>query len=82
MLIATVPANYTVASIVSERTFKVISQIAVGSLSPILSTRAQVSLLNWHGATVRSGAFDDQNGIFMEYDGSNFIAVQRTNSNL
>ena len=70
--------NYTVASIVSERTFKVISQIAVGSLSPILSTRAQVSLLNWHGATVRSGAFDDQNGIFMEYDGSNFSAVQRT----
>ena len=70
--------NYVVASIVSERTFKVISQIAVGSLTPILSTRAQVSLLYWHGATVRSGAFDDQNGIFMEYDGSNFSAVQRT----
>ena len=70
--------NYTVASIVSERTFKVISQIAPASLTPVLSTRAQVSLLNWHGATVRSGAFDDQNGIFMEYDGTNFSAVQRT----
>ena len=70
--------EYTVASIVTERTFKVVATTGVGSLTPILSTRAQVSLLYWHGATVRSGAFDDQNGIFMEYDGSNFSAVQRT----
>ena len=35
-------------------------------------------MLNWHGATVRSGTFDDQNGIFQEYDGTNFNSVQRT----
>tara|TARA_Y100001954_G_scaffold229108_1_gene274583 strand:+ start:30567 stop:37946 length:7380 start_codon:yes stop_codon:yes gene_type:complete len=70
--------EYTVSAIVSEREFKVIAQTDLGSTTPILSPKAQVSLLYWHGATVRSGAFDDQNGIFMEYDGSNFNAVQRT----
>jgi len=70
--------DYTVSSITSEREFKVIADFKLGSLTPILSARAQVSLLTWHGATVRSGAFDDQNGIFMEYDGENFTCVQRT----
>ena len=70
--------DYTVASVTSERTFKVVALTGLGSLTPVLSARAQVSLLKWHGATVRSGAFDDQNGIFMEYDGENFTCVQRT----
>ena len=50
----------------------------MGSTTAVLSFGAQMSTDKWHGATVRSGAFDDQNGIFMEYDGSNFSAVQRT----
>ena len=70
--------DYTVSAIVSEREFKVIATTDLGSITPILSPKAQVSLLYWHGATVRSGAFDDQNGIFMEYDGANYNAVQRT----
>ena len=70
--------DYTVASIVSERQFKVVADFKLGNTTPTLSPRAQVSLLTWHGATVRSGAFDDQNGIFMEYDGENFTCVQRT----
>jgi len=70
--------DYTVASITSERVFKVVADFKLGALIPTLSARAQVSLLTWHGATVRSGAFDDQNGIFIEYDGANFTCVQRT----
>ena len=70
--------EYSVASITSERTFRVIATTGLGSTTPVLSPRAQVSLLNWHGATVRSGTFDDQNGIFQEYDGTNFNSVQRT----
>ena len=72
--------DYSVSSITDERTFKVIATTGLGSTTPVLSPKAQVSLLNWHGATVRSGAFDDQNGIFMEYDGSNYNAVQRTST--
>jgi len=70
--------EYEVASIVSERVFRVIATTLLGGVNPVLSARSQVSLLNWHGATVRSGTFDDQNGIFQEYDGVNFNAVQRT----
>ena len=39
---------------------------------------AQMSVVAWHGATVRSGIFDDQNGIFWEFDGTNVSANQRT----
>jgi hypothetical protein len=39
---------------------------------------AQMSVVSWHGATVRSGIFDDQNGIFWEYDGTNISVNQRT----
>ena len=37
-----------------------------------------MSVVTWHGATVRAGVFDDQNGIFWEYDGTNVNVVQRT----
>ena len=37
-----------------------------------------MSVVSWHGATVRSGIFDDQNGIFWEYDGTNISVNQRT----
>jgi hypothetical protein len=37
-----------------------------------------MSVVAWHGATVRSGIFDDQNGIFWEFDGTQINVVQRT----
>ena len=33
-----------------------------------------MSLVSWHGATVRAGAFDEQNGMFWQYNG-NTLAV-------
>ena len=32
---------------------------------------------NWSNAKLRTGLFDDQNGMFFEYDGSNIYAVRR-----
>jgi len=70
--------TYTITSIINERSFTVIAQITLGGTTPEFTDQPQVSLYQWNGATVRSGVFDDQNGIFWEYDGQNTNVVQRT----
>ena len=70
--------EYTITSIINERSFTVIAKITLGGTTPEFTDQPQVSLYKWNGATVRSGIFDDQNGIFWEYDGQNTNAVQRT----
>ena len=35
---------------------------------------------SWTGASVKSGIFDDQNGLFFEYDGSKLYAVHRSST--
>ena len=71
---------YTVASVISERQFTVLAVQSLGSTVAEFEDQPQVSLSNWNGATVRSGTFDDQNGIFWQYDGGNIAAVQRTST--
>ena len=70
--------DYTVESVVDERTFKVRAQRRLGATNAILGFGSQMSVVAWHGATVRSGIFDDQNGIFWEFDGTQISVVQRT----
>lgn len=70
--------DYTVTNVIDERTFQVLAQRRLGATSAVLGFAAQMSVVSWHGATVRSGIFDDQNGIFWEYDGTNLSVVQRT----
>jgi len=70
--------DYTVSNIIDERTFEVLAERRLGATSAVLGFAAQMSVVSWHGATVRSGIFDDQNGIFWEYDGTNLNVAQRT----
>ena len=70
--------DYTVEEIVDERTFKIRSQRRLGATNAVLGFGAQMSVISWHGATVRSGIFDDQNGIYWEFDGTNISVNQRT----
>lgn len=39
-----------------------------------------VAINTWSGAAVRLGLFDQQNGIFWEYDGQNLYTVRRTST--
>ena len=71
---------YTVASVTSERVFTVLAVQSLGATTAEFGDQPQVSLSNWNGATVRSGTFDDQNGIFWQYDGGNLSVVQRTST--
>ena len=70
--------DYEVVDVVDERTFKIRAQRRLGATTAVLGFGAQMSVVRWHGATVRSGIFDDQNGIFWEFDGTQISVVQRT----
>ena len=70
--------HYIVNSIVDENTFTILATQVLGSTNARLGTQAQVSLYKWKGATVRAGAFDDQNGIFWQYDGVNLAVGLRS----
>ena len=61
--------TYAVASVVDEITFTVIAEEVLEHTSAEFGEQPVVSLYKWKGSTVRAGAFDDQNGIFIQYDG-------------
>jgi len=70
--------DYTVESVIDERTYTVRAKRRLGATTAVLGFGSQMSVVAWHGATVRSGIFDDQNGIFWEFDGTNVSVNQRT----
>jgi hypothetical protein len=73
--------DYVVQKVISERVFQVLSQYRLETKTAILGDGCKVLVVNWEGAKVRAGTFDDQNGIFWEYDGHQLYAVQRTSTN-
>jgi hypothetical protein len=70
--------TYGINSIVNENTFTVIAPGSLGSTTAIITNLPRVTLKYWHGACVRMGPFDDQNGIFWEFDGQELAAVKRS----
>ena len=73
-------STYTVTSIVTERTLRVLANKTLGSATATLSSPCVIGVRNWHGATVRAGIFDDQNGMFWQYDGQKFAVGRRTST--
>ena len=72
--------EYTITDVVTERTFKVQAQTLLANVYATLTTSAQMSLVRWHGATVRAGTFDDQNGMYWQYNGQNLSVGRRTST--
>jgi hypothetical protein len=72
--------TYTVNNIIDERTFTFLATSVLGSTTAVIDTPCLVSLLNWYGATVRAGTFDDQNGMFWQYDGQILAIGLRTST--
>jgi hypothetical protein len=73
--------RYEIAEVINAKTFKV--QIPVSEFNPFPTTDflpggiAEVEVQGWNDASVRSGMFDDQNGLFFECDGKELIVVRR-----
>jgi hypothetical protein len=69
--------TYTVATVPTPTTF---TYTLISSVSNVQATGfpMRVSPVNWYGASNRAGMFDQQNGMFFEYDGQQLYAVYRT----
>ena len=72
--------GYIVTSITSDTAFVVQAQNTLDSTSPVLGQQPRINVTAWHGASIRAGLFDDQNGLFWENDGITVNAVQRSST--
>ena len=70
--------TYTVASITSDYAFTVLATSLLGSATPTLDQKTKVYVKSWQGAAVRAGVFDDQNGLFWEFNGIDLYCVRRS----
>ena len=70
--------DYNIIEIVSERSVKVRAGYPLGSTTAQLSDNPQIQTKTWQGARVLAGTYDDQNGIFFEYNGKYLYAVVRS----
>jgi hypothetical protein len=72
--------GYVITDILSDLSFTVAAQDTLGSTTPVLGSQPRVNVEAWHGASVRAGIFDDQNGLYWECDGQSINAVQRSST--
>lgn len=75
-----VNGTYTISSVVESTTANVVSTAPISTLNPVLGDQPRLIMNNWHGASVRAGCFDDQNGLFWEYDGQTLFVVRRSST--
>ncbi|BAT22673.1 hypothetical protein [Yellowstone lake phycodnavirus 3] len=76
---STVNGTYTIASVTDSKTLVINSSINYPAGTTIqFAEQPRFIISTWHGASVRVGTFDDQNGMFWEYDGQTLFATRRT----
>lgn len=66
----------TVATVTGTKSFTYTAGGSVTDTAPG-GTNLYVSAIGWKGASVRAGLFDNQNGMFFEYDGNQLFACRR-----
>jgi hypothetical protein len=77
----TTPASgpfFQVATVVDDYTFKYVTNGLPYDLAP--RGFPNLFVYEWSDAVVRAGMFDDQNGMFWEYDGKSLHAVRRNST--
>jgi len=73
--------EFTVESVIDARRFTARSAVVLSVTTAQLGTDCKMILKRWHGSCVRIGAFDEQNGIFYQYDGYEMAVVRRSSTN-
>jgi hypothetical protein len=72
--------TYTILDIINERQFRIQAQTVLSNVYATLGPTAKMSLVEWHGATVRAGAFDEQNGMYWQYNGQTLAVGLRSST--
>ena len=71
--------TFTIATVPTPTTFTYTMTAAPG-VSPATGQVFRVNPTNWYGSSNRIGFFDQQNGMFFEYDGQTLYAVWRNST--
>jgi hypothetical protein len=72
--------TYTVATTPTANTFTYV-MTGVPTAATATGLILKISPINWYGSSNRIGFFDQQNGLFFEYDGQTMYAVWRNSVN-
>jgi len=72
--------QYTVAAIVDERNLLVAVTGTLGSTTGVIGTPCLMQIIGWWGSTVRAGTFDEQNGMFWQWDGQQMAVGRRSST--
>jgi hypothetical protein len=70
--------TYGVSSIINEQTFTYSASETLEAADTVLTDLPRVAVVGWHGSTVRCGPFDDQNGVYWEFDGQELAVGKRS----
>lgn len=71
--------EYEVIDVLDERRFRV--QLSSQPPSPFAQGFPQYTPKAWSNAYLRAGMFDDQNGMYFEYDGNDLYVCRRSSTN-
>ena len=72
--------TFTIASVPTPTTLTY-TMLGTPSVSPATGLIIKVTAVNWFGSSNRVGFFDQQNGLYFEYDGQMLYAVWRNSIN-
>ena len=72
--------TYTISSVNDSKSINVVSTSVLGATIPAFLNQPRFIISGWHGSSARAGCFDDQNGLFWEWDGQNLWAVKRSST--
>ena len=72
--------TYTLTSINDSKSINVVATTTLGATVPAFMNQPRFIISGWHGSSARAGCFDDQNGLYWDWDGQNLWAVKRSST--
>lgn len=72
--------TYSLSSINDSKSINVVATTTLGATIPAFMNQPRFIISGWHGSSSRAGCFDDQNGLYWDWDGQNLWAVKRSST--